>query len=202
MKQLTDKQKKIAWVVVGLLVFIHFALPRFINLFQTAAVHSAPAKPSPYQYAPAPAPPPPPPSPEVVAATKYGGIWAGSALMPDQNRCNIRLEIRMSDDLPRKLMGYESKSCVPVQPFAGGKLSKGSIADVIRATSPVSSVMTASVQTGGLNFTIEQTIGTPGDGCALTGFSITDFGQGQVMAQWQEGTTCPAEKMLLTKARG
>jgi len=122
--------------------------------------------------------------------------------MPDsQYRCTIRLEIRLSEDLPRKLKGYESKSCVPVQPFAGGKLRKDTVAELIRATSPVSAVMTGSAQEGGLRFTIDQTIGTSGDGCELSGFTTTDVGLGQVMAQWQEGR-CPAGKMLLRKIRG
>jgi hypothetical protein len=126
--------------------------------------------------------------------------------MPDQNRCNIRLEIRLSHDLPRKLMGYESKSCVPVQPLAAGKLSKGSIADVIKATSPVSAVLTGTAQEGGITFTVEQTIGTPYDGCGITSMTITDFAQGQVRVQWQSESApqppCPAGKMLLRKARG
>jgi len=199
MKQLTEKQKKTAWAVVSLLVLIHFA-PRLWNVVHPASSHAAIGKPSPAHIAP-PAIPPAPPSLETVAAAKYGGIWQGSALMPDQARCGIRLEIRLSDDLPKRLKGFETKKCLPTSPFEGGKLRGGSIADVIRETSPVSSVMTGTPQEDGLNFTVDQTIGTPADGCPLSGFSITDFGQGQVMAQWQEGT-CPAGKMLLRKARG
>jgi hypothetical protein len=201
MPQLTEKQKKIAWAIAALLIVIHLAMPRIMSLLHPAEVHSAIAKPSPYRFAPTPSPPAPPPSPESVAAAKYAGIWVGNALMPDQNRCNIRLEIRLSDGLPKKLKGYESKSCAPVQPFAGGRIKKDSIADIMRITAPVSSVLTGAVQEEGLTFTVDQNIGTPGDGCSLSAFTITDFGSGQVMAQWQEGT-CPAGKMLLTKARG
>lgn len=200
---LTEKQKKLAWIAGVALLGIHFT-PNLINAVKHAVSSNAPAvlqKPTPVHIAPVPPPTPTPPPPEVAAATKYGGIWVGNALMPDQNRCNIRLEIRLSDDLPKKLKGYESKSCVPMQPFAGGKPRKESIGDFLRDTSPVSAVMTGTAQEGGIRFTVDQTIGTPGDGCALSGFTITDFGQGQVMAQWQEGT-CPAGKMVLTKARG
>ena len=60
--------------------------------------------------------------------------------MPDQNRCGIRLEIRLSDDSPKKLKGYESKTCIPVQPLAGGKVVRGNIAGISarRARSPPS----------------------------------------------------------------
>jgi len=202
MKQLTDKQKKIIAIVVAILAVIHFG-PRYLHMFIPTDAHADQGKTSAAHYAPIapPTAPLPPPSPEAVAAGKYGGIWIGDELMPDQNRCKIQLEIRLSDDLPKKLKGYEQKSCMPLQPLAGGKLARGSIADVIRATSPVSAVMTGTAQDGGVSFTVDQTIGTTGDGCSLSGFSITDFGSGQVMAQWQEGT-CPAGKMLLRKARG
>jgi hypothetical protein len=203
MKPLTDQQKKWAWIAGAILLTVHFA-PNVINAVHHAFTSPAPAvlhKPSPMQSVPPTLPPSPPPSPQAIVAVKYGGIWAGDALMPDQSRCTIRLEIRLSDEVPQKLKGYESKSCVPLQPLAGGRLSKGSIADVIRATSPVSAVMTGSAHQGGIRFSVDQTIGTAGDGCVLTSFTITDFGQGQVQAEWQE-STCPSGRMLLRKARG
>jgi hypothetical protein len=200
MKQLTDQQKKWAWIAGG----AHFA-PNVINAAHRAFSRHAPTvvlRPPAMQMVP-PAPLPAPPlAPEIIAAGKYGGIWAGEALSPDQNRCSIRLEIRLSDDLPRKLKGYESKSCIPLQPLAGGKLQRGSIADILRATAPVSAVMTGTPQEGGIRFTVDQTIGTPGDGCVVSGFIITDFGMGLVQAEWQEGMTCPSGRMLLRKARG
>jgi hypothetical protein len=207
MEKLTDKQKKIALIVVAVLLAIHFA-PGFINNLRHAFAGPAPAvvqKPSPEHIAPTP--PPTPPSPEAVAAGKYGGIWAGSELMPDQNRCSLRLEIRLSDDTPKKIKGYESKTCIPVQPFAGGKGIRGqNIADIMRETAPVSAVMTGAPVEGGIKFTVDSLIGTPYDGCSLIGMTLTDFGQGQVQAQWQGQRSpqapCPDNRMLLKKARG
>jgi hypothetical protein len=203
--KLTDKQKKWAWIVAAVLLAVHFG-PRYLGMILPAHDHAA-AKPSPLRPTPV-APPAPallpqaaPPSPEAAAEGKYPGIWAGNALMPDQNRCSIKLEIRLSDDLPRKLKGYESESCLPVQPLAGGRLNKGSVADIIRETAPVSAVMTGTPWQGGLTFSIDQTIGSTGP-CPLTGFSITDFGQGQVIAQLQEGVCGPGNKMVLKKVRG
>lgn len=207
--QLTDKQKKTAWIVGAVILLVHF-LPNIIGAIERtyfSFVHPAPAvvqKPSPVHAAPV-APPPPPPSPEVVAAGKYGGIWGGDALMPDQNRCGIRLEIRLSDDVPKKLKGYESKTCIPVQPLAGGRGARGNVPTLIRETSPVSAVMTGTLVDGGIRFTVDQIIGTPYDGCTLIGMTLTDFGQGQAQAQWQSQSSpqapCPDNRMLLTKAR-
>jgi hypothetical protein len=206
MEKLTDKQKKIAVIVVAVLLAIHFA-PGFISNLRHAFAGPPPAvvqKPSPVILAP---PPSPPPSPVAIAAGKYGGIWGGSELMPDQNRCNLRLEIRLSDGTPRKLKGYESKSCIPVQPFAGGKGIRGqNIGDLMRETAPVSAVMTGTPVEGGINFTVDSLIGAPYDGCSLIGMTLIDFGQAQVQAQWQSQRSpqapCPDNRMLLRKARG
>ena len=200
MTQLTEKQKKIAWAIAALLICIHFA-PRFWGVIHPAASHAEVGKPSAAHYIPQ-APPPPPPSPEAIAAAKYTGVWVGSALMPDQSRCTIKLEVRVDDPLTKQLKGYESKTCIPsTLSFLGARPSPKTIHEAIVDTAPVSSVMTGRPQDGGLSFTVDQTIGAPPDGCQLSGFNITDFGLSQVMAQWQEGT-CPTGKMLLKKARG
>ncbi|HTV53591.1 MAG TPA: hypothetical protein VMI06_01610 [Terriglobia bacterium] len=202
MKQLTDKQKKAIWIVAGVLLFAHFILPRVINLFHDS--HPAQAKPSAAHLAPVP--PPPALSPEEVAANKYGGIWQGNELMPDQDRCAIKIEIRLSDDLPRRLKGFESKTCMPVQPLFGGKGARGRVADVIRETAPVSAVLTGTSTSDGIRFTVDSLIGTPYDGCNLTGMTLTAFGQGKMQAQWQSQsspqTPCPDNRMLLSKVRG
>jgi len=209
--QLTDKQKKTAWIVGAVILFVHF-LPNIIGAVERtyfSFVHSAPAvvqKPSPVHVAPV-MPPPPPPSPEVMAVGKYGGIWGGNALMPDQNRCTIKLEIRLSDELPKKLKGFESKTCIPVQPFAGGKGVRGqTMGDVMRETAPVSAVMTGSPVEGGVKFTVDSLIGAPYDGCSLVSMTLIDFGPGQAQVQWQSQsspqTPCPVGRMLLQKARG
>jgi hypothetical protein len=209
MKALTDKQKKIIWIVAAILIAVHFA-PGFIAQLRQLRFpwqdQPAPAvlqKPSAGRVTPAPQPPPPPPSPEAVAATKYGGIWTGHALIAEtQDTCQIKIEIVPSDTHPGKLTGYESKSCFPTPVLKGGKIARDSIADLIRMTSPVSAVLTGTAAPdGGLTFTVDKTMGTQPGACELTSFTITPFGQGQVQAQWQEGT-CSSGQMQLTKAKG
>src|SRR5579863_9565007 len=111
MKPLTEKQKKYIWIAAGVLVALHFFLPRILSFFHSQPQHAAQAKPSPMRIAP---PLPLPPSPEVVAAIKYGGVWLGETITPDENKCSLKLEIRLDDELPKKLKGYASKSCVPL----------------------------------------------------------------------------------------
>lgn len=201
MKKLTEKQKKALWIVAAILVLIHFA-PRIMSIIQPAGSHAAPAKPSPVRLAPV-VPIPvaqPAATPEAAAEAKYAdSVWMGNALTPDQIRCSIKLEIRR-DDLSKKLKGYESESCLPLQPLAGGKLAKGSVADIIRETAPVSAVLTGTPSEGGLSFTVDQTVGSNNE-ADLTAFSIVDFGQGQVIAKYQKGKGEP-QTMVLKKVRG
>jgi hypothetical protein len=197
MNKPTDRQKKIAFIVVAILLIIHFA-PQFIHQFSSQA-HAG--KSSPVHPVPIP-PPPPPPPPEVVAAAKYGGIWDGDTLRADGDRCAVHLEIRLSDDLPKKLKGYSTVRCMPLQTLARGPVSRGRVNEMVRDyATPASAVMTGTPQAGGLTFSIDQTVSPASNGCAITGFGLVDFGQGQVMVEWQEGA-CPAGKMLLRKARG
>jgi len=201
MKQLTDQQKKYLWIAAAVLVFIHF-LPRFINMFHPSAGHAATAKQSAAHYAPAPPPPTPPPAPEILAANKYGGMWAGDTLQPDGDRCAVHLEIRLNDDLPKKLKGYSSIRCMPLQILVRGPISRGQANETVSDyAQPATAVMTATPQGSGLTFTIDQPASPASNGCTITGFSFVDFGQGQVMADWQEGT-CKPGRMLLRKAKG
>jgi hypothetical protein len=206
---LTDKQKKGLWIVAGALVLIHFFLPGIVNTVRLAFTHNAPAvlqKPSPAVLMPVSPPAPPPPPPEVVAATKYGGVWLGETITPDMNRCTLKLEIRLSDDMLKKLKGYVSKSCVPLQALEHrGPLTNGIVKNMLANAAPSTVIMTGTPEDTGIRFTTDQAIGTEMDGCSLSTLSITEFGQGQVAALWQETKpqgTCPAGKMMLKKGRG
>jgi hypothetical protein len=198
MEKLTEKHKRYIGIGVALLVVIHF-LPRWINAIHPAQGPPAMAKPSAVRTAPVQ--PPPAPSPEIIAANKYGGIWEGDTLMPNQNRCAVRLEIRISDDVPKKLKGYGTVRCMPLEVLARGPRSRGAAGEMVREyASPASAVMTATPANAGLNFTVDQIVSAARGNCAISAFSITDFGDNQVMADWQEGT-CDPGKMLLRKKR-
>lgn len=198
MKQLTEQHKKYVWIGIGVVVFVHFFLPRAISAFHRNSAHAVVTRPLPIRQAPAP---PPPPSPETIAANKYGGIWEGDTLMPNANRCAVHLEVRLSDDAPKRLKGYGTVRCMPLQVLARGPVSRGAANDMVRNyASPASAVMTAIPQNGGVTFTIDQTVSASSGNCSITGFGITDFGDNKVMADWQEGN-CDSGKMLLTKRR-
>jgi hypothetical protein len=205
MRPLTDKEKKYAWIAAGVLAVIHFAPGILMQVRHAFAPPALIQKPSPVRPALQQAPPPAPPAPEIVAATRYGGVWMGDTITspPDLNRCSLKLEIRLSDDMPKKLKGYASKSCVPLQGLQhSGPITNGILQNMIDHSAPASVIMTGTPAETGISFTTDQSIGTEINGCSLSALSITEFGQGQVAASWQETKqegTCTPGKMMLRK---
>lgn len=164
MKSLTDKQKKYLWIAAGVLVFIHF-LPRFVNMFHHSAANQTMVRQQPVHAAP---PAPAIPSPEEIAATKYGGVWQGEAIMPDTNRCSARLEVRLSDD--KKLKGYLSKNCIPLQALVKTPATRGALNEMLeKHATPDSAVMTGTPQPAGIDFAVNQTIKVGFCGVGLDG---------------------------------
>jgi hypothetical protein len=202
MKQLTDKQKKIAWIIALVLVVLHFANPLIMTIRQrlsapAPAVFQKPATAAPLvraQVAP-PAPVVPPP-----AGAKFVGTWLGSALMPNQDTCQLRLEIRSSDQKPGDYTGFLTRRCIPTAPIRGGKINQQSIPGFIETTSPVSAVLSGPVVDGALQLRLLRAIGAAPDHCDLTDMTVSEFAE-QIAAQWQPGS-CPGGQMLLSKARG
>jgi hypothetical protein len=201
MKPLTPQQKKAGWIIAGILVSVHFA-PGIINSVRQEFHHAkAPAivKPDARIFAPAPSPAPvPAPVNPQLQYVRFVGIWMGSELTPDQYMCNIKLEVRPSDEDISKVTGFETRSCIPSLLLHA---KPKSVEEVLKAASPLSATMTGSLNDGDLTFRVDKTMGTPLGGCSLSSYSVSPFGEGQVMAQWQEGS-CKSGQMLLHKTRG
>jgi hypothetical protein len=196
--QVTEKQKKYIWIVVAVLVLIHFA-PRILVAVKRTFSSPPPAvvqKFGPVQPAPPPAPSPAPPA--VPAVDKqlmdyYSGVWTGHMLMPKGDTCDLRLELRVKPDEPAKLVGYETKTCVPFM-----MIQHRNAAGLARDISPVSAVMIGTLDHDYIHFTIDQTMGTHLGDCPLSVFTTRVFGLGGLNAEWKEGT-CNSGSLLLMK---
>ena len=204
MKPLTDKQKKIAWIIALVLVVLHFANPLIMTIRQRLSAPPAPAlfqKPAaaasqaraqvapPSQWAPDP-------------SSKWTGIYLGTVLSPNQDSCQMRLEIRNSDEKPGNYAGYLTRRCIPASPLMGGKITQQKIPDILKDTNPISGIFSGPVVDGTLELHLDKSVGTAPDGCELTDYEISPFGQLQMAAQWKAGSKCPAGQILLSKARG
>jgi hypothetical protein len=203
---LTDKQKKALWITAAVFAVIHFAPHILFFVRQAVFAPHAPAyaKPSPMRPMTQPAAQSASsPSPALAlgtSASRFTGVWTGSQLLPSQDTCKERLEIRMSDDKPGFFAGSETRVCAPALFALPGRASQQKMPGIIRQMEPVSAELTGSMVDGAIKFHVDQVIGIPVDGCTLTGYSISAFGSQQIAAQWQEGS-CPGGQLILVRAQ-
>jgi hypothetical protein len=200
MKPLTPNQKKAAWIIAAVLVIVHFA-PALINTvrLQFTNVHAAAHdKPSPYVPMPAPATAAIAPSAANVfmqTHAGYIGVWKGTELMPNQDMCNLQLELRWSDKKQGEFVGYLTRQCAPLMTAHSNDIS-----NVIRNVSPVSGILSGPMVNDAIQLHLDTAIGVPPNGCQLTNYTVRQFGE-QIAASWDAGT-CPAGQMMLSKTRG
>lgn len=108
------------------------------------------------------------------------GTWQGQQAQADRELCQLGLEIR--EGSPGMLSGYAKVTCWPLVPDVPGR---SRITNVVRSLSPASAVLTGQMKDGAVAFQIDKTIGASVEGCVLTAFSVTAFGNDQIAAEWQ-----------------
>jgi len=201
---LTSKQKKSLWIVAGVLVTLHFA-PNLLltarramaSRQQTAAVQKpSPRRPQAAELNQA-GPPPFPVDPENAQFRRLVGDWIGGGILLNRGACHMGFQLK---PLPGKpgYRGYSTLSCNPSLALLGKSASRENMAkDAINAMTPTSTIMTGEAKDGEIDFHIDKTIGTPPDGCVITGFNVMPFGE-QIAVEWQAGT-CPGGHMILKR---
>jgi hypothetical protein len=208
MQPLTDKQKKAAWIIAGILVLIHFLPGMVHSIKQTVAMrqHAAAVTTSPYVAAPMPVRPAVPDpamtaalSPEIQA--KFTGVFEGGLFLPNNDQCRVHLEIRPSPDKPGFISGYETRSCFNVSQFVAGTPQTRNIAEAMKDASPVSTVMTGSPDEGDISFQVDKTIGSSPFVCPMVNYRTSVFGAKSIVAQWR-AVDCPAGSVVLTRVGG
>ena len=194
--QLTDKQRKFAWIGGGL-VAIYFAAPWIINTVRNVSTptQAATAKPSPARIAP-PAPKPVVLNPDEAAnaqAAKMRGDWLGSGVL-DGGPCRLAIQVRQDALKPGGYTAYSTTSCNPTY-MTMGQDRKQAMETLLKGSTPTSVIMSGEPQKGELVFKVDKAIGTPLDGCQWTGLTVSPFG-GQIAAVWQ-ATPCKGGQMVL-----
>jgi hypothetical protein len=204
-KQLTSQQKKGVAIAAGVLMFIHF-LPSIATSVRQLFV-TRPSPPPMQVHVPAPPPVRPvvsvsPPDPMAAELT---GRFAGKQLEPNMENCQVSLEVKPQIAQTGFYSAYESRSCVPSNIFYRGPqtaLKAGQLPNLIEEASPVSSSMSGSIVGQSMNFRIDQVVGMTAHHCGPRSYSISPFGTGQVMAQWEEPAPCnKSGHMVLVRAR-
>jgi hypothetical protein len=201
---ITDKQKKqFVWAGAALLGVCYFA-PSLVNATRHAFSRPDPviAKPSPVHVAAAPPPPPPAPvSPEDALnaqAAKMAGDWLGAGILQNRGLCRIGLQIRPVPDKPGNYTGYSTTGCNPSLALLGHAATRENMAkDTINAMTPTSVIMSGAAKGGEIVFQISEAIGTPPDGCPVSAFKASPFGE-QIAVQWQ-AEPCKGGQLILNR---
>ncbi len=185
---MTHKNRKLLWFIGAALVVLYFA-PSAIQSFREAAAYPQPMEAmtartqnargvTPNNAAPAYAPLLP-----AARVSNLAGIWQGQQAQGNRALCQLALEIR--DGAPGVLAGYTKLSCFPL--VLPGQQPPGPVANILRSQSPASAVLAGEIHDGAVAFRITKTIGTTVEGCSITAFSVTPFGNDQIAAEWELG---------------
>jgi hypothetical protein len=130
-----------------------------------------------------------------AALLSLTGIWQGEQAQADHELCQLAVEIRESG--PDQLAGYPRLACWPMMPYVPGQKFNPSTA-LAKSLSPISAVLSGTVKDGAVAFRVDKTIGATVEGCVLTSFTATPFGNGQLAVEWQKDK-CGKGEMILRK---
>lgn len=124
-----------------------------------------------------PVPPAARPAPSLLV-----GTWQGQQMQAGHKVCTLLLEMR--EGAPGVLGGYAKLTCYPVAvPGQVGYPNQ----NIARYLSPSAAVLSGHVENGVVAFHIDKTIGATPEGCVLSAFTVSSFGNDQVAAQWEVG---------------
>jgi hypothetical protein len=223
---LTDKQKKMLWIAVALLVAIHYA-PGIFNRVrqQSSAYHAVQAKPSPAITAPdrassTPAPvvaaAPLPASPEeamqaqIAEAVGPSSIWGGMVPRPNLGPCQLKVELTAGAD-KGSYTGDSTLSCANLKPFRPGQRSNpGDMNNAQLDAVPVNAELAGMVKDGAIVLTQIKALNFTRQGCNITKIVLTPF-VGHLDATWEEGPEnwkeanavnhCASEHVTLSRSK-
>ena len=205
MKPLTEQQKRWAWIIGAVLLVVHFA-PSMLSSLRGMA-HPAPAvhsNVSLVRSTPVAKPAPPPLTPQQLQdaqMAKLMGVWIGSTVQPDRGSCKVRLELLKKPDVPDLFSGYSTRVCGPSFAYLDSKPTLGTMKrSVLNQMTPVSDILSGPAVNGSITLSLNQSIGKSPNGCQLTSFTLTPFGQAQLGASWTEDK-CNGGQMVMARAR-
>jgi len=134
-----------------------------------------------------------------VLPAKLPGVWHGRSAMEGLGLCDLRLELALKDGAPENVTGYSRFSCLPVPSLmARGDRAKAKPA-LLSRLSPDAAILSGRVgEDGAVRFEAQKNIGSDIHGCAVSSFTLTPFGAGQLAAEWKE-PGCADGRMILEK---
>jgi hypothetical protein len=130
------------------------------------------------------------------AVANLSGVWIGAGPLKSRGTCDLRLELKRGDS--DAYTGYSRFSCVNTQALLNPKDTN--VMAMMDRLKPDAAILTGGIEKGSTHLRAGKTIGTDINGCSVTEFTITPFGTGGAMAEWQEGT-CEGGSLLMRKGQ-
>jgi hypothetical protein len=196
------KNRKYLWAAGAVLVFLYFA-PAALQSFRQAAYYrqqeEAARTRTQAAKGAAQAAPPAAASPSPTPLSNFIGMWQGEQAQANRDLCQMALEMR--DNGAGELTAYPRISCVALMPYLPGPHKLTAAQAAAKSMSPVSAVLTGNLKDGAVAFHVDKTIGATFDGCTMTSFIVTPFGNDEVAAEWQNGTCGRGQIMLRRMGR-
>lgn len=195
----TLQKQRLFWLIVFVLAVVYFAPSVFHSTHQVVITRPSASRPAlpaqPGRIAnPLPASGAAGLAASAAAAaaipTQYDsliGIWQGAGPQPGLGMCNLRLELRRNPADPSRLLGFPVLACAPIMPLISRPSAAQAQSALMSGLSPMSAVLTGTVQNGALQFSVDRVMGNAPNGCALTSFTVTPFGNDLISAEWHEG---------------
>lgn len=116
------------------------------------------------------------------------GVWQGAGPQPGLGMCNLRLELRRDAGDASRVSGFPVLACTPItSPFSRPSATQAQTA-LMSGLSPMSAVLTGTVQSNSVQFSVDKVMGNAPGGCSLTSFTVTPFGVDLISAEWHEAT--------------
>lgn len=127
--------------------------------------------------------------------SKLTGKWEGAGAQLDEGICRLDLQIRANVDQPGGYTGYSTMFCTPSTALIA-RMAKEHSTALTYTMIPTSEILSGTVVNGELRFHVDKNIGTPFNGCAITGLTLTPFGTSQIAAEWQRGSCRPGQIVM------
>ena len=130
--------------------------------------------------------------------TPIGNCFAASGrTRPDERTGRLHLRLELKQNEPEKYTGFSRFSCINLATPSPQDVNITTMANRVNLDT---AIMQGAVEKGSIRLHSDKTFGMDLNGCAVTDMTVTPFGNGGAVAEWQEGT-CPGGNLLMQRTR-
>lgn len=134
--------------------------------------------------------------PETPPIRNLSGVWFGNGQVKDKGSCHLNLELKRQPD-NTTYSAYTMFTCTDYVAQALDKSPEARL-KMLTGTKPETAILSGKPESAAVHFSVDQAIEPDINGCTLTDFKVTPFGDRNIAAEWQSGK-CPGGNMILSR---